>query len=447
MGKIAEYLIYLYVFFMVIDSSGEGSLTKVPFVSLSIKYCILLVLLAFFVFRLFRWTLEKIWPANYFSRYLTMLICFAVFYVSMGLLRGNEFNYVLKDSFGLLYYSVGFLIIPFLDRKEQIFNILKVLFISTLTVNAFLIITEIILIQNVIPVDLVNMLIVGNKLGLYIGNIANTPFYRIALRAGIFVQMGAVMAFSLIFVKGIRASKLYILYLFTGLAGLFILFSRGNWLGFLVSAFVVMLYNIMDKNVKAMLVALFAIAAIGSISIGVSNIRFESAFADRFFSSFNFIEDESNLIRAEQFEMLNNKFLEHPFIGGGYGTYIEGYSRDTDQPYYFELDYLAMLMKFGIVGFAVLVGLFFNILRAEYIAIINAKDKKIKAVGIGMFASVIGLFITAATNPYMNGLLGNFIVLFSMAIFNVIMNNEKMPAVAGIPDQGTVLKRKDLKQQ
>lgn len=426
MKRLAEYLIYLYVFFMVIDPSGYGDLTKIPFINISIKYCILLILLILILLRLLGWTLDRKWPANYFNKYLVSLICFALFYVLIGLLRGNEPNYILKDSLGLFYYAVGFLIIPFLDKKEQIFNLLKVLFISTLFVNVFLMVTEAMLINNAIPVDVVNLLVAGNNLGLYLVNISNTPFYRIMLRAGIFVQMGAVLSFSMLFLKKHRRYKSYLFCFAACLIGLIILFARGYWIGFLVSVFIVMLYNMKNKEIRTMFVVFFAMLAIISIFTGVANIRFENAFVDRFISSFNFVEDESNMIRVEQFDMLKNKVLEHPFIGGGYGTYIEGYSRDPDQPYYFELDYMAMLMKFGLIGFVVLAGLFFKIFKSEYDAIKLIEDKEVKAVGIGVFASVMGLLVTAATNPFLNGVLGNFIVLYSMILFNLIKKGEKI---------------------
>lgn len=422
LDKIAEYLVYLYVFFMVIDPSGSGSLTKIPFLDLSVKYILLLLLLLFILFKYLKWALAGKWPANHFAGKILSLVCFGSFFVLVGFLRGNDPGYIIKDSVGLLFYSVGFILIPFISKKEQIVNLLKVLLFSAFTVVIFLIVTEIQLVKSAISADAINLLIVGNNLGLYVFNEANASFYRISLRAGIFVQVAAALMFSFVFRKRDKCFWLYAFYLLSCLIGLLILFSRGSWLGMIISVLIIVFYNLKNRNIKAMFLILFVVAALSSVVIGMSDIRLENAFADRFISSFNFVSDESNAIRVEQFDMLKNKFIEHPIIGGGFGMNIEGYARDPDQPYIFELDYLAMAMKFGIIGFAVLAGLFFNILRAEYEAIKNIKDKEMRSIGVGVFASVVGLLVTAATNPYLNGVLGNFIVLFSMIIFNVIIS-------------------------
>ena len=62
--------------------------------------------------------------------------------------------------------------------------------------------------------------------------------------------------------------------------------------------------------------------------------------------SFN---DVSSAERFAQIPSLLDKISEHPLVGGGFGT-VAAYIRSVERPFSYEVDYLATLMKLGLIG-------------------------------------------------------------------------------------------------
>ena len=85
----------------------------------------------------------------------------------------------------------------------------------------------------------------------------------------------------------------------------------------------------------------------------VLGIGFYDFFSDAFESRFLSVNAEkSDSARVEQFRVLSEEFESHPIFGKGMGAHAAGLLRDDrdEHLYVYELEWLAFLMQFGIVG-------------------------------------------------------------------------------------------------
>jgi hypothetical protein len=126
------------------------------------------------------------------------------------------------------------------------------------------------------------------------------------------------------------------------LASAFVAFSRYIWVAYLVAIFAAL---IVQRNWKAL-----AVMASTAVLAGAMFYDFVGAiFESRFLSSGTEISDVS---RNMQLKVLVGEFKNRPILGKGMGAHATGYLRDTpdERLYVYELEWLAFLMQFGIVG-------------------------------------------------------------------------------------------------
>lgn len=71
----------------------------------------------------------------------------------------------------------------------------------------------------------------------------------------------------------------------------------------------------------------------------------------RFFSQDSFLSDE---VRLQQWNYLWQTHSHYPWLGKGFGSYVEGFVRDGSLPYSYEVQWAAFLMQFGWVGLAII---------------------------------------------------------------------------------------------
>lgn len=124
-------------------------------------------------------------------------------------------------------------------------------------------------------------------------------------------------------------------------------------------------------------------------------------------------------MRAVQFDYLTAKVAEHPVIGSGYGAMIYGF---YDSPV-FELDYLALVMKIGILGFIYWFGLMFYLMRDAFRSYFLCGDKYLKTVQMAFIFALVSVFILSATDPYLYGILGNSCVVLAIIVFNIVKDS------------------------
>ncbi len=121
--------------------------------------------------------------------------------------------------------------------------------------------------------------------------------------------------------------------------------------------------------------------------------------ANRLVTTFS---DESASDRVDQVDPLLDAWLASPVFGAGMGS-TASVSRSDVAPYMYELTYLALLMKMGIVGLfgaGALVG-----------ALMIRPAPKSSAVGY-IDASIVAFLLACATNPYLLNLVGLALLSF-----------------------------------
>jgi hypothetical protein len=148
----------------------------------------------------------------------------------------------------------------------------------------------------------------------------------------------ALLAPSVSGVRFGRMSKLFICIVVVLGSG-FLTYSRAIWFIYVVSIFVAM---IVQRSWKTMAVTILAVLVLGAWYYDVFNVVFEERFVAE--------AEPSDVGRIEQARDLMGEIKARPFLGKGMGAHFSTDSRTTTQKYSYELEWLALLMQFGIVG-------------------------------------------------------------------------------------------------
>ena len=111
----------------------------------------------------------------------------------------------------------------------------------------------------------------------------------------------------------------------------------------------------------------------------------------RFFSSDN---DYSDLVRLQQIEALMEEFYLSPYIGNGIGGHAKNLIRDGAFVHSYEVQWVAFLMQFGLIGLSFLI-IPLGVISSK---LVIAKFSRVRWAFFGMF--LIWLF-AGFTNPFM----------------------------------------------
>jgi hypothetical protein len=122
---------------------------------------------------------------------------------------------------------------------------------------------------------------------------------------------------------------------------------------------------------------------------------------------FEFSSDlTSSSARYVQFFSLMNLFWQHPIFGAGFGAHA-AVIRSIDAPYSYELTYVALLAKLGIVGSGILIGAI-----AAWTGHLMSRSRNWMSIA-GMLAAI---FLMTFTNPYLINSVGITLVAFLVAL-------------------------------
>lgn len=142
-----------------------------------------------------------------------------------------------------------------------------------------------------------------------------------------------------------------------------------------------------------------------------TNITEEQVPVDSFSRiSSSFDEDDiGNNLRDKQTDALLYKWRQRPFMGFGYGSYTEECIRSKAYPFLYEATFPALLMKVGIGGILVYLGLIISMVAFAY------KNKY--SVGdtngfLGWLIACIAFALAVQTNPLLFTYQGITVILF-----------------------------------
>lgn len=193
---------------------------------------------------------------------------------------------------------------------------------------------------------------------------------------------------------GIRLSKKFKwIFIFSASCSVFLSFSRFLIFTFFLSIVLHICTLGFFRQIKFWILSiLFSAAAIGLI--GPEQVL--GVIEKRFFSSDNSASDAT---RKEQIDAMMRTCDAHPFLGTGLGGYTTECIRDFELPYAYEVQWVAFLMQFGLLGlFVILVPvslITWNFLRPP---LTRHKLSYLVLFGIWLFSGFTNPFLISLTS-------------------------------------------------
>jgi hypothetical protein len=224
------------------------------------------------------------------------------------------------------------------------------------------------------------------------------------------VGMTLIIAFSLLTVI-ISFSRSFWIGLVGGLAALFLFLkfiAKESWLKLFKLAGVLLLILILNLGF------LYLFVNFPKVGEGVS---LASLIGERISAS-----EAAGISRINQLKPLALAIAKHPIIGSGFGTTVTYYTRDprilAENPsgeyttYAFEWGYLDILLKVGLAGLLIYLGLIWEIFK---MGIRNHELGIMNYLNLGLLLGLIALLLVNIFTPYLNHPLGiGYIMLVSV---------------------------------
>ncbi len=162
-----------------------------------------------------------------------------------------------------------------------------------------------------------------------------------------------------------------------------------------------------------------AVIMISVVSMELQNI--EIFFSD-LNSIFDFHSDASNLERTYQFDALAEGIEGNVVFGSGAGA-AAGYSRSFEQPWAYELFYMAIIFQYGfIVSLVYISGILYLVWGQLKCIGCQSLKYESRLFSLCFFSGFISFLIATATNPY----LGKFDYMWVIFIPVIMINSFKL---------------------
>lgn len=141
-----------------------------------------------------------------------------------------------------------------------------------------------------------------------------------------------------------------------------------------------------------------------------------------------YVETEPSIAeRMIQAELLLDKWKERPWMGFGYGAYLQKHHSVDSRPYLYEMMPFALLMKLGVIGF----GLHLAALSGLFVSII--KRARTSNSGLMLGGGAAAFLLAAHTNPVLYSFVGMTAILLVL-----IWWSDLISSVIEADSEGTV---------
>lgn len=414
---------------------GLGHLFGIP-----IRKGLFVVGIVFSVYMIFR---EKIKVEKRFLVPIVVVCIYLAYGSIIGLINGNSLGDIFSDVNSFLGIIYILLLIAYVKgRNENIDKIINV-FVNCAVIVAIMTITLFFVSRIYLPNNL-EIIVTYNNLnsklqyGFISGLVMSNNYARVYLYNGIFMQLAAAIMFIKLFNKDKNVFgivKLAIL-----LVGIYVSNTRGFWLGTIgvvVIAFAYYLWrfrrdkltlkNILISVIPIILVAVILPKTIVAVSPEQNLPNSSGTIKDRIESIGDFENDESNKVRAIQLRFLVDRIKAKPVLGWGFGAHIDEYPQYMEdnnlQPVSsssFELYYVELLFKTGVVGIEIFFGyLIFNFIKLLNLLFRRTLEKKDEQVLVGWTIGTMSILASSITNPYIAGLSVFFVLVMEVYLIQL----------------------------
>lgn len=407
---------------------------------LPIRKGLFVVGILFSIYMIFR---EKIKIEKVFLIPIIVVCIYLAYGSIIGLINRNSLGDIFSDvnSFlGIIYILL--LIVYVKGRNENIDKIINV-FVNCAVIVAIMTITLFFVSRIYLPNNL-EIIVTYNNLnsklqyGFISGLVMSNNYARVYLYNGIFMQLAATIMFIKLFNKD--KNVFGILKLAILLVGIYVSNTRGFWLGTIGAVVISMIYylwrfkkfNLTLRNIVIALIPLILVSVIiPKTIVAVSpeqNLPNSSgSIKDRIESISDFENDESNKVRAIQLKFLVNRIKEKPILGWGFGAHIEEYPQymidNNLQPVSstsFELYYIELLFKTGIIGILIFFGyLVFNFVKLIVLLFKKNLRMRDEQVLVGWTIGTMSILASSITNPYIAGLSVFFVLVMEVYLIQL----------------------------
>ena len=407
---------------------------------LPIRKGLFVVGILFSIYMIFR---EKIKIEKVFLIPIIVVCIYLAYGSIIGLINRNSLGDIFSDVNSFLGIIYILLLIAYVKgRNENIDKIINVfvncaVIVAIMTITLFFV-SRIYLPNNLEIIVTYNNLISKLEYGFISGLVMSNNYARVYLYNGIFMQLAAAIMFIKLFNKDKNVFgivKLAIL-----LVGIYVSNTRGFWLGTIGAVVISMIYylwrfkkfNLTLRNIVIALIPLILVSVIiPKTIVAVSpeqNLPNSSgSIKDRIESISDFENDESNKVRAIQLKFLVNRIKEKPILGWGFGAHIEEYPQymidNNLQPVSstsFELYYIELLFKTGIIGILIFFGyLVFNFVKLIVLLFKKNLRMRDEQVLVGWTIGTMSILASSITNPYIAGLSVFFVLVMEVYLIQL----------------------------
>lgn len=407
---------------------------------LPIRKGLFVVGILFSIYMIFR---EKIKIEKVFLIPIIVVCIYLAYGSIIGLINRNSLGDIFSDVNSFLGIIYILLLIAYVKgRNENIDKIINV-FVNCAVIVAIMTITLFFVSRIYLPNNL-EIIVTYNNLnsklqyGFISGLVMSNNYARVYLYNGIFMQLAAAIMFIKLFNKDKNVFgivKLAIL-----LVGIYVSNTRGFWLGTIGAVVISIIYylwrfkkfNLTLRNIVIALIPLILVSVIiPKTIVAVSpeqNLPNSSgSIKDRIESISDFENDESNKVRAIQLKFLVNRIKEKPILGWGFGAHIEEYPQymidNNLQPVSstsFELYYIELLFKTGIIGILIFFGyLVFNFVKLIVLLFKKNLRMRDEQVLVGWTIGTMSILASSITNPYIAGLSVFFVLVMEVYLIQL----------------------------
>lgn len=407
---------------------------------LPIRKGLFVVGILFSIYMIFR---EKIKIEKVFLIPIIVVCIYLAYGSIIGLINRNSLGDIFSDVNSFLGIIYILLLIAYVKgRNENIDKIINV-FVNCAVIVAIMTITLFFVSRIYLPNNL-EIIVTYNNLnsklqyGFISGLVMSNNYARVYLYNGIFMQLAVAIMFIKLFNKD--KNVFGILKLAILLVGIYVSNTRGFWLGTIGAVVISMIYylwrfkkfNLTLRNIVIALIPLILVSVIiPKTIVAVSpeqNLPNSSgSIKDRIESISDFENDESNKVRAIQLKFLVNRIKEKPILGWGFGAHIEEYPQymidNNLQPVSstsFELYYIELLFKTGIIGILIFFGyLVFNFVKLIVLLFKKNLRMRDEQVLVGWTIGTMSILASSITNPYIAGLSVFFVLVMEVYLIQL----------------------------